>query len=132
MADKAVIPTLAIASTALATIGPAGAVAVLNSDFGTGIRMAAPLAMLSSLTLCAQHGILVKDGRAMDLMNDVDTVLFDKTGTLTREVPEVGEILTCGEYSPDQILTYAAAAENRFSHPIAKAVIQRFAALGLQ
>ena len=33
--------------------GPAGAVAVLNSDFGTGIRMAAPLAMLTSLTLCA-------------------------------------------------------------------------------
>ena len=53
LADKAVIPTLAIASAALATIGPAGAVAVLNSDFGTGIRMAAPLAMLTSLTLCA-------------------------------------------------------------------------------
>jgi Cu2+-exporting ATPase len=86
--------------------------------------------MLSSLTLCAQHGILVKDGRAMDLMNEVDTVLFDKTGTLTREVPEVGEILTCGDYSPEQILTYAAAAENRFSHPIAKAILQRFVALG--
>ena len=47
----------------------AGAVAVLNSDFGTGIRMAAPLAMLTSLTLCAHKGILVKDGRALELMN---------------------------------------------------------------
>ena len=43
MADKAVIPTLAIAAAGLATLGPQGAVAVLNSDFGTGIRMAAPL-----------------------------------------------------------------------------------------
>ena len=53
LADKAVIPTLALASVGMATLGPAGAVAILNSDFGTGIRMAAPLAMLSSLALCA-------------------------------------------------------------------------------
>ena len=104
MADKAVIPTLAIAATALATIGPAGAVAVLNSDFGTGIRMAAPLAMLTSLTLCAHKGILVKDGRALELMNDIDTVLFDKTGTLTRECPEVGRILACDGYDQATVL----------------------------
>ncbi|MFO0867731.1 MAG: heavy metal translocating P-type ATPase [Pirellulales bacterium] len=131
LADKAVVPTLALGALGLAVMGPAGATAVLNSDFGTGIRMAAPLAMLSSLTLCAQHGILVKDGRAMDLMNEIDTVLFDKTGTLTREVPEVGRVLTCGRYSADQILTYAAAAENRFAHPIAKAIIERFQELGV-
>ena len=93
LADKAVIPTLTVGAVGLATMGPAGAVAVLNSDFGTGIRMAAPLAMLSSLALCANKGILVKDGRALELMNEVDTVLFDKTGTLTRERPEVGRII---------------------------------------
>lgn len=49
LADKAVIPTLTVGAIGLATMGPGGAVAVLNSDFGTGIRMAAPLAMLSSL-----------------------------------------------------------------------------------
>lgn len=131
LADKAVIPTLAIGALGLAVMGPAGATAVLNSDFGTGIRMAAPLAMLSSLTLCAQHGILVKDGRAMDLMNEVDTVLFDKTGTLTREIPEVGRVIACGRHSADEILTFAAAAENRFDHPIAKAILERFRTLGL-
>lgn len=129
LADKAVIPTLAIGSVALGLLGPAGATAVLNSDFGTGIRMAAPLAMLSSLTLCAQHGILVKDGRAMDLMTEIDTVLFDKTGTLTREIPEVGRVLTCSDLSAEQILTYAAAAEHRFAHPIAKAILAKFAEL---
>lgn len=131
IADRAVIPTLAIASAALATIGPAGAVAVLNSDFGTGIRMAAPLAMLTSLTLCAHKGILVKDGRALELMNDIDTVLFDKTGTLTREVPEVGRILACNGHQADTILRYAAAAENKFAHPIARAILEKHAASGL-
>jgi len=131
MADKAVIPTLGIASVALATMGPQGAVAVLNSDFGTGIRMAAPLGMLTSLALCAHKGILVKDGRALELMNDVDTVLFDKTGTLTQERPEVGHINTYHGHQRDRLLQLVAAAEQRFSHPIAKAIVMEFEKTGL-
>ncbi len=131
LADKAVIPTLALASLGLGTIGLGGATAIINCDLGTGIRMAAPLGMLTSLTLCAQHGILVKDGRALELMRKVDTFLFDKTGTLTRERPEVGRILTFGSYSEQQILGWAAAAEYKFSHPIAKAILSKFESLGL-
>ena len=131
LADKAVIPTLALASLGLSTIGLNGATAIINCDLGTGIRMAAPLGMLTSLTLCAQHGILVKDGRALELMRKVDTFLFDKTGTLTREQPEVGRILTFGSHSELQILQWAAAAEDKFSHPIAKAILAKFQSLGL-
>jgi Cu2+-exporting ATPase len=127
LADKAVIPTLAIGGLGLATMGPVGAVAVLNSDLGTGIRMAAPLAMLSSLALCANKGILVKDGRALELMNEIDTVLFDKTGTLTRERPEVGRVIAGEGFDADQILCYAAAAERRFHHPIALAILHKAA-----
>jgi cation transport ATPase len=47
LADQVVLPTLAAGVVGMATMGPIGAVAVLNSDLGTGIRMAAPLAMLS-------------------------------------------------------------------------------------
>jgi heavy metal translocating P-type ATPase len=131
LADKAVVPTLALASLGLGTIGLNGATAIINCDLGTGIRMAAPLGMLTSLTLCAQHGILVKDGRALELMRKVDTFLFDKTGTLTRERPEVGRIMTFGAYSEQQILQWAAAAENKFSHPIAKAILAKFESLGI-
>jgi heavy metal translocating P-type ATPase len=131
LADKAVVPTLALASLGLGTIGLSGATAIINCDLGTGIRMAAPLGMLTSLTLCAQHGILVKDGRALELMRKVDTFLFDKTGTLTRERPEVGRILTFGAYSEQQILQWAAAAEYKFSHPIAKAILAKFESLGI-
>jgi heavy metal translocating P-type ATPase len=125
LADKAVIPTLAVGAVGMAVMGPAGAVAILNSDFGTGIRMAAPLAMLSSLALCANKGILVKDGRALELMNEVDTVLFDKTGTLTRERPEVSRIIASRGFDQGQILQFAAAAEKRFHHPIALAILHK-------
>lgn len=131
LADRAVAPTLALGALGLATGGVNSAVAIVNCDLGTGIRMAAPIAMLSSLTLCAQHGILVKDGRALELVRTVDTFLFDKTGTLTRERPEVGRVMTFGEYSEEQIVQWAAAAENKFSHPIAKAILDKFESLGL-
>ncbi|MFO0919128.1 MAG: heavy metal translocating P-type ATPase [Planctomycetaceae bacterium] len=131
MADRAVVPTLCISGVGLAALGPQGAVAVLNSDFGTGIRMAAPLAMLTSLALCAEKGILVKDGRALELMHDIDTVLFDKTGTLTRERPEVGRVITFGEFSRERLLQLVGSAEQRFSHPIAKAILLEFETTGL-
>ncbi len=131
LADKTVVPALGVATVAAGVLGGSGALAIINSDLGTGIRMAAPLGMLSSLTLCAQNGILVKDGRALERMREVDTVLFDKTGTLTREKPEVGKIICCGGHTEEKILAYAAAAEGKFTHPIAKAIVERFQALKL-
>jgi Cu2+-exporting ATPase len=130
MADKAVIPTLALASLGWANVGVQGAMAIINCDFGTGIRMAAPLALLSSLSVCANRGILVKDGRALEQMDSVDAVLFDKTGTLTHEQPEVGRIHCLAALDETRILTYAAAAERRLEHPIARAIVERFRTLG--
>jgi Cu2+-exporting ATPase len=132
LADKVVIPTLGLGGLAFATLGPSGAVAVVNSDVGTGIRMAAPLAMLSTLALCAQKGVLVKDGRALDLLCEVDTVLFDKTGTLTRERPELGRVIAANGLNSLQILGFAAAAERRFHHPIALAILQKAEEEGLR
>jgi heavy metal translocating P-type ATPase len=130
LADRAVAPTLALGALSLVVRGANSAVAVVNCDLGTGIRMAAPIAMLSSLTLAAQQGVLIKSGHALEAMSEVDTFLFDKTGTLTKERPEVGPILTFEDYDEDQLLSWAAAAENKFSHPIAKAISDRFKKLG--
>jgi heavy metal translocating P-type ATPase len=129
LADRAVIPTLAVALVAAGTVGPSSALAVINSEMGTGIRMAAPLGMMTSITRCSQNGILVKDGRALEIMRNVDTVLFDKTGTLTREKPEVHRIICCGDHQADDVLELAAAAEQKFSHPIARAILDRFSQL---
>jgi heavy metal translocating P-type ATPase len=131
LAGIAVIPTLGVGALAMATMGPVGAVAVLNSDLGTAIRMAAPLAMLSSLSLCASKGVLVKDGRAPEQMNRVDTVLFDRTGTLTRDQPEVGRIIATPGWTAGRLLGFAAAAERTFHHPIALAILQKSEELGL-
>lgn len=131
LADKAVIPTLALASLGYAHAGLYSATAIINCDFGTGIRMAAPLALLSSLSICANRGILVKDGRALEEMPQIDTVLFDKTGTLTKEKPSVAKVHAFGKtFKANDVLMFAAAAERRLGHPIAAAIVETFAERG--
>ncbi len=123
LADRLSFPVLAASGLALATVGPAGAVAILNSGFGSVMLIAGSLSILSHLNWASNQGILVKDGRALEKLAEVDTVVFDKTGTLTLEQPELAQIHGYGEWSEEAVLAFAALAEHRQTHPIAKAIL---------
>jgi len=126
MADKAVIPTLGLAGVGMATGGSQSLMAILNADFGTGIRVAAPTAVLAHIAKAARSGIIIKKGVVLETLPEIDTFLFDKTGTLTREIPEIANIIPARkDVLEDRILAYAASAEQRLSHPIAKAILEK-------
>ena len=122
LADRSVLPTLGISSLAALTQGLVSGVAVVSSNFSEVLRVASPLGMLSYLTVATQNGILIKDGRSLELLREVNTVVFDKTGTLTLEQPELAQIYCCQTMTETDILIYAAAAEHRQTHPIARAI----------
>ena len=125
-ADKGALPVLGLSLLTLGLLGPSGSLVVLSSTFGNRIRLFGALGTLNYLNIAYQKGILVKDGRALEALNQVDTLLFDKTGTLTKEQPTVGQIIVCSEhYDQDDILKYAAAAECKLAHPIAKAILNQ-------
>lgn len=124
IADKSALPTLALSGVTGLLLGPMSGVAVLMAYFGYNMRVIAPLSMLNFLKMASQKSILVKDGRALELVNQVDTVVFDKTGTLTQDQPHVGAIHTWNGVDEDTLLTLAAAAEYKQTHPIALAIIQ--------
>ena len=63
-------------------------------------------------------------------LRDVDTILFSKSA-LTLEQPHVGKIYTCNLYSKEEILSVAAAAQQRQRHPIARAILQAACERGL-
>ncbi|WMP19416.1 heavy metal translocating P-type ATPase [Thiothrix lacustris] len=132
LSDKAVLPTLGAGAVALVTLGPIGATAILLSNFSDAIQLASPLSTLNFLHLASKKGILIKDGRALEGLKTVDTIVFDKTGTLTLEQPHVGGIFLCDGYDESTLLTYAAAAENKQSHPVAKAIIHAAKERGLE
>jgi len=131
LADKLAAPVLAASGAALLTVGGTGAVVILNSGFCSTMLISGPLSMLTHLNLASHHGILVKDGRSLEKLRSVDTLVFDKTGTLTSEQPEVSRIYCCPDWQEEQVLTYAALAEKRQTHPIAKAVSAAAAQRGL-
>jgi len=126
IADKMVLPTLGLGALGFVVTGPNALLAIVNADFGTGIRVAAPIALLASLGVAAKNGLLIKDSKVLEIIKDIDVILFDKTGTLTHEVPVVSAIIPADDcYEEDKILLYTATAEQRFSHPIAAAILKK-------
>lgn len=125
ISDKTVLPTFVLSGAMLPFYGATSAIAVLNSHFKYRATIASAIGVLSYLNLASHHGILIKDGRTLELLERVDTIVFDKTGTLTEEQPQVSQVYAIGEYSKNDILRYAAAAESKQIHPIAKAILQK-------
>lgn len=123
IADQMTLPTLGLSALCYPFFGFTSSIAVLTNQFGYKIRLFAPASMLSFLNIASQKGILIKDGRSLELLSQVDTVVFDKTGTLTLEQPTVGFIHTYNNACEEDVLRYAAAAEEGQAHPIAKAIV---------
>lgn len=125
IADQAALPTLLAGGFGLLSgLSLINTAALMNANFGYNMRILAPITMLNYLKLIAERGVLVKDGRALELLRTVDTVVFDKTGTLTEEQPQIGAIHSVAEYSAAQLLQLAASAEYKQTHPIARAILQ--------
>ncbi len=125
------ISMLAMA-TALPLIGATHALALAGSGFGYQMRIVAPLTVLNYLRIASSHGILVKDGRALEKLAEVDTIIFDKTGTLTEKIPQVECIIVCNGFTEKKLLQYAVTAEQRQKHPIAQALCQAAAQQNLR
>jgi Cu2+-exporting ATPase len=125
VANQMVIPTLLIGTGVGIFSGNLGrAIALLTLDFGTGIRVSVPTTILSVLTYAARNGVLIRSGRAIEILAKIDTVVCDKTGTLTIGHAGVNDIDVMEDrFTKDEILCYAASAEKGLTHPIAEAIV---------
>ncbi len=85
--------------------------------------LAASTAISGGISNGAKQGILIKGGDALEEVSKADVFCFDKTGTLTTGKPVITDIITMDEVDEKELLKYAALAEYRNSHPIAKSII---------
>jgi Cu2+-exporting ATPase len=133
-ADRLVLPTLGLAGgTAFLTADFNRFLSLIIVDFGTGIRVAAPTSVLSSMTHAARVGIIIKSGCHMERLAEVDTIVFDKTGTLTHGVPSVMDVKSYDtqHFPAERLLALATAAETHLKHPVAEALRAHAAELQL-
>lgn len=125
-------PTVVIIALIISLIVPF----VINDSFSTWIYrglsflvVSCPCALVISIPLsffggiggASKMGILIKGGNYLEALANVDTIVFDKTGTLTKGVFAVCKVEPVG-ISKEELLKYAAYAENYSSHPIAIAI----------
>lgn len=123
IAERSVMPTILLSLASLPFLGVLPSLAILFSSLGGAMRGLSPLSVLTFLKIAAEQSILVKDGRALETLREIDTVVFDKTGTLTLEQPHVAAIHPCADFSRKEVLRSAAAAEHKQTHPIAQAIL---------
>ena len=88
--------------------------------------LSVPLTFFGGIGAASRHGVLVKGSNYLEALNKVSTVVFDKTGTLTKGVFKVTEIIPGENVSPEQVLQYAAWAENFSTHPIATSILAAY------
>ena len=124
VADQFVLPTLALSALSFGLFGSLSqAASLLMLDLGTGLRVSVPTSILASLNRAASNGILIRSGRALEALAEIDVVVFDKTGTLTTGDPELLHIEVLDSfYSQNDLLQLAASAEQGLNHPIAIAI----------
>jgi heavy metal translocating P-type ATPase len=125
MADRLVVPIMLGAGICFGlTHSVVRMMSMLIFDFSTGIRIAAPTAVLSSMHRAGRRGILIKNGAALERLSLVNAVIFDKTGTLTSGEPRVTRVVTFDHWSESEVMAYAAAVEQRQHHPASRAIIR--------
>ena len=89
-----------------------------------------PVSVVSAVTSAAKRGVLVKGGRYLESMGEVDAVAFDKTGTLTKGELAVTDVVPLGENTEEDVLRCARGVERRSEHPIGRAIVEHAAVAG--
>lgn len=131
-------PTVVFAALALAIIPPLFIEGATFSDWVyralSFLVVSCPCALVVSIPLgffggiggASKNGILVKGGNYLEALNDVEMVVFDKTGTLTKGIFKVTEINSENNISKDELIAYAAYAENYSNHPIGASILKAY------
>ena len=80
-----------------------------------------PLSFFGGIGGASKSGILIKGSNYLEALADTKIVVLDKTGTLTEGVFKVQEIKAI-DISEEELIKYAAYAENFSTHPIGESI----------
>jgi heavy metal translocating P-type ATPase len=125
--------TVALAGAAwLWSADPIRAVAVLVVATPCPLILAVPVAIVSGLSRAAKHGILVKGGKALEILARVRALVIDKTGTLTQGRAQIVATDVVADVSADEILRLAASLDQASKHIMAQTIVDEARSKGLQ
>jgi cation-transporting P-type ATPase C len=124
--SQAMVPvSLGLAAVAFVVTGNLlQAMAVLIITCPCALRLSTSVAVSASMSRAARQGILIKGGRYVEIVGQVNVLVLDKTGTLTHAASEVVKVVVLDRrYRSRTILALAACAQKPWPHPLARAVV---------
>ncbi len=86
-------------------------ISVLIIACPSALGLAVPISTMIAVRRSARFGIVFRAAAAVELANNISTIVFDKTGTITEGRPVLEEIVTFNEVTHDGILAMAASLE---------------------
>ncbi len=104
--------------------GLVNAVAVLIIACPCALGLATPMSIMVGTGRGAMAGVLVKNAEALQLMEQIDTLVVDKTGTLTEGRPKLVGVHPVGVTSEQDLLRMTASLERGSEHPLAAAIVR--------
>ena len=106
-------------------------VAVLVIACPCALGLATPISLMVGVGKAAEHGVLIRNGEALETASRLQVVVLDKTGTLTKGKPELTDVLPLEGLAEDELLRLAAVADRRSEHPLAEAIVKGALARGV-
>jgi len=98
------------------------AIAVLVIACPCALGLATPTALMVGTGMGAENGILIRQGKAVELLRETDTIVLDKTGTITQGKPSVTDLISVTS-DKQKLLQFAASAEKGSEHPVGHAIV---------
>ena len=107
-------------------------ISVLVISCPCALGLATPVAIMVGSGAGAGKGILFKTAVSLEETGKVQIAALDKTGTITRGEPRVTDIISAEGFSDEELLRIAVSLERKSEHPLAKAVLEKAAATGIE
>ena len=105
--------------------------AVLIIACPCALGLATPMSIMVGTGRGAELGVLLRNAEALEVLEQVDTLVVDKTGTLTEGKPALTTVAALGGIDESELLRLVASLERVSEHPLASAIVRGAEARGI-
>jgi Cu+-exporting ATPase len=99
------------------------AVAVLIIACPCALGLATPMSIMVGTGRGAESGVLIRNAEALEILEQITTIVVDKTGTLTEGKPALVTLEPQDGFDTGALLGLAASLEHVSEHPLAAAIV---------